>query len=448
MANVTLSSMASEAAIQYGRLFYIISPKDTSFAEPTQVPDYVQQAMPYMVTLIIIEALINWLARGQRHNIADSVTSISCGLLMTMVGLFSKAACLSTYAWVHTHYRLVDLPWNSPWTWILTAVLVDLGYYWFHRASHEVGVLWAVHQVHHSSEEFNLTTAFRQPFFQGLFQLTHWFYLPAALAVPPSQFLVHSQFVFLFQFWIHSELIGDIGPLGLIFNTSTYHQVHHGSNRYCLDKNYGGFLSIWDRMFGTFQDLRPDEQTVYGLIDQPQFFNVVKHQFFYFPVLLGKVEGGPWWQKMAVWFLGPGWFPGLPRMGDNNLCPEIPQREKHFTNLPLLAHLYLAVQVAACFVLHDDLSRLYPSMSQGGVLIIMGAILSTLTTVSLHYDHSPLALPLEVLRCSIGLALVMVTGGWKAGSLSPTALSIWLGSSLSLAILANTFATSQKVKEA
>merc|ERR1711971_1037406 len=153
------------------------------------------------------------LTMSNRHNIADSVTSISCGLLMTMVGLFSKAACLSTYAWVHTHYRLVDLPWNSPWTWILTAVLVDLGYYWFHRASHEVGFLWAVHQVHHSSEEFNLTTAFRQPFFQGLFQLTHWFYLPAALAVPPSQFLVHSQFVFLFQFWIHSELIGDIGPL-------------------------------------------------------------------------------------------------------------------------------------------------------------------------------------------------------------------------------------------
>ena len=87
----------------------------------------------------------------------------------------------------------------------------------------------------------------------GLFQLTHWFYLPAALFIPPSQFLVHSQFVFLFQFWIHCELVGDLGPLGLVFNTSTYHQVHHGANRYCLDKNYGGFLSIWDRIFGTFQ---------------------------------------------------------------------------------------------------------------------------------------------------------------------------------------------------
>merc|ERR1711971_1280274 len=241
-----------------------------------------------------------------RHNIADSVTSISCGLLMTMVGLFSKAACLSTYAWVHTHYRLVDLPWNSPWTWIITAVLVDLGYYWF--------------------------------------------YLPAALAVPPSQFLVHFQFVFLFQFWIHSELIGDIGPLGLIFNTSTYHQVHHGSNRYCLDKNYGGFLSIWDRIFGTFQDLRPDEQTVYGLIDQPQFFNVVKHQLFYFPVLLGKVEGGPWWQKMAVGFWDPDGFQVSPGWETTTFAPRS-LREKNIsqTSLFLLISTLLSRWLLALF---------------------------------------------------------------------------------------------------
>merc|ERR1719357_1761367 len=401
-----------------------------------------------MATLIILEALINWLGRGKRQNLADSVTSISFGLVMTMLGLLSKGACISLYSWVHTHYRVVDLPWNSVWTWVLTAVLVDLGYYWFHRASHEIGALWAVHQVHHSSEEFNLTTAFRQPFFQGLFQLTHWFYLPLALCIPTPVMLVHAELNFLYQFWIHTELVGDLGPLGLIFNTSTYHQVHHGSNRYCLDKNYGGFLSIWDRIFGTFQDLRPDEQTVYGLVDQPKFFNVVKHQLFYFPALLDKVPDGTWSQKIAVFFMGPGWFPGLPRMGDNNLCPEIPQREKHFTNLPLLAHLYLAVQVAACFVLHDDLSRHYPTMSQGVVLVIMSAILSTLTSVSLHYDHSPLALPMEILRCSIGLALVMVTGGWKAGTLSATALSVWLGSSFAIAVVKSVVASGTKQKEA
>merc|ERR1711963_444275 len=118
------------------------------------------------------------------------------------------------------------------------------------------------------------------------------------------------------------------------------------------------------------------------------------------------------------------------------------------TSLPLLAHLYLAVQVAACFVLHDDLSRLYPTMSQGAVLVIMSAILSTLTSVSLHYDHSPLALPMEILRCSIGLALVMVTGGWKAGTLSATALSVWLGSSFAIAVAKSFVASGAKEKEA
>merc|ERR1719180_663036 len=124
-------------------------------------------------------------------------------MLMTLGGLLTRFAMISTYNYIHLHHHIVVLPWHSSFTWLLTAILLDLGYYCFHRASHEVGLLWAVHQVHHSSQEFNLTTAFRQPVFQGLFHLTHWFYLPAALVIPPSQFLVHSQFVFLFQFWIH-----------------------------------------------------------------------------------------------------------------------------------------------------------------------------------------------------------------------------------------------------
>ena len=164
MANASLLTV-SQVAEEYGKLFYIINPVTSSFSSLAECPDYVQQAMPYMVTLIILEAVVNlWL--GKRHNLADSVTSISCGLLMTMVGLITKGSMISIYSWVHHHYRLVDLAWDSVITWVLAAVLVDLGYYWFHRASHEVALLWSVHQVHHSSEEFNLTTAFRQPVFQ------------------------------------------------------------------------------------------------------------------------------------------------------------------------------------------------------------------------------------------------------------------------------------------
>merc|ERR1712223_705675 len=311
------------------------------------------------------------------------------------------AACLSTYAWVHTHYRLVDLPWNSPWTWVLTAVLVDLGYYWFHRASHEIGALWAVHQVHHSSEEFNLTTAFRQPFFQGLFQLTHWFYLPAALAVPPSQFLVHSQFVFLFQFWIHSELIGDIGPLGLIFNTSTYHQVHHGSNRYCLDKNYGGFLSIWDRIFGTFQDELPEEEIAYGLVDQPCFFDVVSHTIFYFGLIREKANScSSSMDSLRAWFFGPGWFPdlGLPRLGDNEAVEKVPQRPIHTSSLPLPGQLVLALQVLAVVAVHDHLSVSWSQLAVQECSALISFVVFTLVSVGLQLDRSEWAFGFETFR--------------------------------------------------
>ena len=104
------------------------------------------QAMPYMVTLIVLEAVINWWL-GKKHNVADSVTSISSGLIMTMVGMLTHGMMLSIYSYVHEHYRIVDIPWDSPATWLVAAVLVDCGYYWFHRASHEVAILWSVHQV-------------------------------------------------------------------------------------------------------------------------------------------------------------------------------------------------------------------------------------------------------------------------------------------------------------
>ena len=104
------------------------------------------------------------------------------------------------------------------------------------------------------------------------------FYLPMAFFIPPSHLIVHAQFNLLYQFWMHTEIVRDLGPLEYLLNTAKHHRVHHGSNRYCLNKNYAGVLIIWDRMFGTFEWEREDEKIVYGLVDQPQFFNPAKHQ--------------------------------------------------------------------------------------------------------------------------------------------------------------------------
>ena len=102
--------------------------------------------MPYMGTLIVLEAVVRQLL-GHKHNVADSVTSISSGLVMTVLGMLTQGLVISAYIYIHANYRLVNLAWDSPVTWVVAALLIDLGYYWFHRASHEVAVLWAVHQV-------------------------------------------------------------------------------------------------------------------------------------------------------------------------------------------------------------------------------------------------------------------------------------------------------------
>ena len=157
------TSLTEEPGIfeNFGFLFYLIDPRKNTFSSIEKCPNYVNQVTPLMAVLIIVEGLVNHFIRGKEQNLADSVTSTVSGLLMTMAGMLTRLVMIQTYDKVHQEYSLISLPWESVITWLATAVLLDLGYYWFHRASHEVGLLWAVHQVHHSSQHFNLTTALR-----------------------------------------------------------------------------------------------------------------------------------------------------------------------------------------------------------------------------------------------------------------------------------------------
>ncbi|GAA6088858.1 alkylglycerol monooxygenase isoform X1 [Tachysurus ichikawai] len=188
---------------------------------------------------------------------------------------------------------------------------------WLHP---ELNILWAAHQVHHSSEYYNLTTALRQSVTQ---QFASWvFYLPMALIVPPSVFAVHIQFNLLYQFWIHTEIVKDLGPLEWILNTPSHHRVHHGRNRYCIDKNYGGTLIVWDRMFGTFAP--ENDKVIYGLTHPINTFNILSVEFEYYIYLWHQfLNADGITNKLSVIFNGPGWTPGKPRLGDPDDLPEV-----------------------------------------------------------------------------------------------------------------------------
>jgi len=168
---------------------------------------------------------------------------------------------------------------DSWWYWPALILLADLTYYWMHRTEHEIRLLWAVHVVHHSSEEYNLTTAYRLSWFEGLFE---WIFLVPMILLGFGTVEVLLAFIIVVQYqtWIHTEKIKRLGWLDHVFNTPSNHRVHHGSNPKYLDKNYGGILILWDRLFGTYE--REQEVVRFGITETLTTSNPLKiltHEF-------------------------------------------------------------------------------------------------------------------------------------------------------------------------
>uniref|UniRef100_A0A672G336 Alkylglycerol monooxygenase n=1 Tax=Salarias fasciatus TaxID=181472 RepID=A0A672G336_SALFA len=372
-------------------MFFMLSPNESSYEKVEDVPQYVQQAFPFFVGLMLLELVVGVVKTGGPVvTISDGITSISAGMISRLPLLLMRGCELTAYMYVWDHFRLLELPWDSAWTWWLTFLGVDLGYYWVHRSAHEVAVLWAAHQVHHSSEYYNLSTALRQSATQ---QLASWiFYLPLALAVPPSVFAVHIQLNLLYQFWIHTELVRDLGPLEWVFNTPKHHRVHHGRNEYCLDKNYGGVLIIWDRLFGTFAP--ETDKVIYGLVVPINTFENLSIQV---GLLYKSVK-----HKFLTFLNGPSWKPGKTRLGDHDDNPKVTGKEvPHDPSWTLPLQVYVVVHFLLVLKTYHEVFENKEMLSQLTILGMTGYILLTLTSLGYLIDQRPTAAVLEMLRCAV-----------------------------------------------
>ncbi|NWX83638.1 ALKMO monooxygenase, partial [Nothoprocta pentlandii] len=312
------------------------------------------QSIPFFIGFIALEFAVSWVRRRKlAGRINDGISSLSLGILSRLPDVLFRSIDIISYVYVWDNYRLFELPWHSPWTWYLTFLGVDFAYYWFHRISHEVNLLWAAHQIHHSSEDYNLFTALRQSLLQ---RYTSWiFNLPMALFIPPSVFAVHLQFNLLYQFWIHTEVITNLGPLELILNTPSHHRVHHGRNPYCIDKNYGGTLIIWDRIFGTFE--AEDAKVVYGLTHPVNSFEPILLQLRPLAHIWNTFWATPGFcNKLSVLFKGPGWGPGKPRLGLPEEIPVITGKEVPYNpSVPAYLNCYAVVHFTIIMDLYIDL---------------------------------------------------------------------------------------------
>lgn len=277
--------------------------------------DYIVLAIPFFFLLIGIEWTLAVITRRRLYRLNDSVNDLSMGIIDQVGGAFLGAITFAGYLYLWQNWRLFDMGASSVWdvtgiplwVWISCFVVKDFAYYWAHRLSHEMNIGWATHIAHHQSEEFNLSVALRQGVFQGFF--FNIFYLPLALlGFPPAVYVTCSAFNTLYQFWIHTRLIGKLGPIEWIMNTPSHHRVHHGRDPKYIDRNHAGVFIIWDRLFGTFQE--EEEEPNYGLVSPLQSWNPLWGQVHYL-VRIAKVawQAPRWSDKLRVFYKAPAWHP-------------------------------------------------------------------------------------------------------------------------------------------
>lgn len=266
-------------------------------------------ATPVFLLFIALEIVWGIAKSRNTYRLNDALTSIGLGVLSQVSAVLTRTLRIGIYTVVFEHVALVrhDAFWLSAGGWLLALVCYDFCYYWLHRAGHEVAVFWAAHVVHHQSQDYNLSTALRQTSSGAL--LGWLFYLPMALAgVPPLVFGVVALIDLLYQFWVHTEHVGKLGWFDRWFCSPSNHRVHHAVNDRYLDRNYGGILIVWDRLFGSFQE--EDTPCVYGTRKPLDSWDPLwANAEVYADLLRSSWRTRRWRDKLMVWLRAPGWRP-------------------------------------------------------------------------------------------------------------------------------------------
>ncbi len=273
---------------------------------PSQI---IALAVPAFLLLIAVEFVVGQRRGRNTYRLNDALSSIGLGAMSEVTGVFATLFRVGIYTAVFDSVSLFELSEASPWVWIGALLLYDFTYYWHHRTDHRVAVFWAAHVVHHQSEDYNLSTALRQPS-TGVF-LGWIFYLPmAVIGVPPLVFGTVALIDLLYQFWVHTQQVGKLGWFDRWFCSPSNHRVHHAVNDRYLDKNFGGIFIVWDRMFGTFAEEDDAEPCVYGTRAPLRSWNPLWANFQVVRELaLDSWRARSFADKLRVWFKPPGWRP-------------------------------------------------------------------------------------------------------------------------------------------
>jgi sterol desaturase/sphingolipid hydroxylase (fatty acid hydroxylase superfamily) len=363
-------------------------------------------AVPFFLVLIAAELAVARAKRRSVYRLGDAIGDLGCGMFQQVSLVFLAGASIALYTWVYDHARLVT--WRSEaLPWLIAFVGVDFLYYWWHRFSHEVNLLWAAHVIHHQSEDYNLAVALRQAILTS-FTVQPFFAPLALLGVSPAVFATMNAISTLYQFWIHTELVGKLGwGFEEWLNTPSHHRVHHAINPRYLDKNYGAIFIVWDRLFGTFA--REDEPCVYGIVKPLESYNPLWAQLQPLVALAAASARAPRAiDKVRVWFASPAWQPAgvppYPGVEDGSYV----RRPKYDPVAPPGVRAYVILNFAVGVAATAVLMFVQRDASLQVVAFGVAFVVVTLATSAGLLEARPWAKPLEACRLIVAAGATVV----------------------------------------
>ncbi|XP_054154836.1 alkylglycerol monooxygenase-like [Oppia nitens] len=387
--------------------------------------NYEAKVYPVFMLAIVGEFLLR-LKTVSYMRTSETIFNLISGLLLILIRSLMLKLFSTCCQWLNTNYVLVNLTESTAQSSLIgyysmiicTFIMVDFLFYWCHRAGHEINVFWATHQFHHSGEDYNLSVASRTLATEANYVLLAFATVWLSVLIPGPTLIHVLEFIIVYQFTLHTSLWKSYGWLDLVMIAPGDHSVHHGSNEYCLDRNYGSVLSVWDRWFGTYVRERPDEPVVYGLVHKPPVtYDFTRQSVYYFGLIYEKFSTNYPGQPTSLsnkWhslFNKPSW--SMPYIDNNNIDQvdmddKIKQHNFEFNklyNLNYRMHWYMYLYITVhLLMISMDIFMVLNGRESMNIKLIMVKYLWTylfLTSIGAILDNKTYAPIIELARLLI-----------------------------------------------
>ncbi len=399
-------------------------------------------AIPFFMLLLAAEILYGYFIKNQKYKVMDTVSSISSGFTNVLKDSLGLGIVLISYPYLLDHLALTEI--NATWlVWLAAFIVIDFAGYWNHRLNHKINLFWNQHVIHHSSEEFNLACALRQPV-SNLIAYFPLLLIPAALVGVPYKVIAILAPIHLFaQFWYHTQHIGKMGWLEYIIITPSQHRVHHAINPEYIDKNLGQILSVWDRIFGTFQEELDDVPPQYGVLKPAATWNPVLINFQHFwRILKDAWRTNSYWDKLRIWFMPTGWRPtDVATKFPISIIEDVYHFERYNTASSKSLNAYAIFQLFATLGFLLFLFYNYSNITFNNLLLFGAFLFVGVYGYTTLMDRSRFAVWIEVIRGVLGIAFIVYTKDWFGLDTYFSTGSVLVGIYFLITILAGVYFT-------